>query len=114
MLMKLLTVVELSTFLRSAAKVWADEERADFVDYMAANPDAGDVIPDTGGLRKVRWGRQGHGKRGGVRVIYYYYNLDVPLYLITVYAKAVRDDLSPEEKRTLTMLAAALKQQHRS
>jgi hypothetical protein len=110
---RLLTVVELTTFLRSAAKVWSDDERAEFVDYVAANPEAGDLIPDTGGLRKVRWGRQGSGKRGGVRVIYYYYNMDVPLYLIAVYAKAAREDLSPEEKRTLTTLAATLKQQRR-
>jgi hypothetical protein len=66
---KLITVVELAAFLRAAAKVWSDDERSEFVDYVAANPEAGDVIPETGGLRKVRWGRQGMGKRGGVRVI---------------------------------------------
>ncbi len=107
---RLLTVVELSTFLRAAAKVWSDDERSDFVDYVAANPEAGDLIPETGGLRKVRWGRQGSGKRGGVRVIYYFYDPDAPLYLITVYAKAARGDLGPDEKRTLTALAADLKQ----
>ncbi len=111
---RLLTVVELTTFLRAAAKVWDDDERAEFVDYVAANPEAGDVIPETGGLRKVRWGRQGAGKRGGVRVIYYYYDMELPLYLITVYAKAAREDLTPEEKRTLTSLAAKLKQLGRS
>jgi mRNA-degrading endonuclease RelE of RelBE toxin-antitoxin system len=109
----LLTIVELTPFLRAAAKVWSEDERAEFVDYMAANPEAGDVIPETGGLRKVRWGRQGSGKRGGVRVVYYYYDMDLPLYLITVYAKAAREDLSPDEKRTLTALAAELKRQGR-
>ncbi len=111
---RLLTVVELTTFLRAAAKVWGDDERAEFVDFVAANPEAGDVIPETGGLRKVRWGRQGTGKRGGVRVIYYYYDMGSPLYLITVYAKAAREDLTPDEKRTLTALAAELKRQGRS
>jgi mRNA-degrading endonuclease RelE of RelBE toxin-antitoxin system len=106
---KPLTVVELTTFLRAAAKVWSDDERAEFVDFVAANPDSGDVIPETGGLRKVRWSRQGSGKRGGVRVIYYYYDMELPLYLITVYAKAAREDLTPEEKRTLSALAAELK-----
>lgn len=106
---KLITVVELLTFLRAAAKVWGEDEREAFVDYLAANPEAGDVIPDTGGLRKVRWGRQGAGKRGGVRVVYYFYDLEMPLYLITVYAKAAREDLGPAEKRTLTALAADLK-----
>ena len=102
-------VVELTTFLRAAAKVWSDGERAEFVDHLAANPEAGDVIPETGGLRKVRWARQGSGKRGGVRVIYYVYDLDMPLDLITLYAKSARGDLSPDEKRTLTALAAELK-----
>ena len=111
---RLLTVVELTTFVRAAAEVWDDQERTEFVDYVAANPEAGDIIPETGGLRKLRWGRQGVGKRGGVRVIYYYYDMDRPLYLITVYAKAAREDLTPEEKRTLTALAAELKRHSRS
>jgi hypothetical protein len=106
---RLLTVVELTSFLRAAAKVWTEEEQAEFVDFVAANPEAGDLIPETGGLRKVRWGRQGLGKRGGVRVIYYYYDMELPLYLITVYAKAARENLSPDEKRALTALAAELK-----
>jgi len=106
---RLVTVVELVTFLRAATKVWGEDEREAFVDYVAANPEAGDVIPDTGGLRKVRWGRQGAGKRSGVRVVYYFYDLERPLYLITVYAKAAREDLNPDEKRTLTALAAELK-----
>jgi hypothetical protein len=59
---RLLTVVELTTFLRAAAKVWGDDERSEFVDFVAANPEAGDLIPETGGLRKVRWGRQGADK----------------------------------------------------
>ena len=114
MLIRFLTVVELAVFLRAAAKVWSDDERAGFVDYIAANPEAGDLVPETGGLRKVRWGRQGSGKRGGVRAIYYFHDLDAPLFLITVYAKAAREDLSPDEKRTLTALAADLKQLGRS
>ena len=69
----LITVAETGPFLRQAAKLWTDEDRAAFVDFIAANPDAGDVIPDTGGLRKIRWTRPGMGKRGGVRVIYFYH-----------------------------------------
>lgn len=111
---RLLTVVELALFLRAAAKVWSEGERDEFVDYVAANPEVGEVIPETGGLRKVRWTRQGMGKRGGVRVIYYYYDMELPLYLITVYAKAAREGLTPEEKRTLTALAAELKRQGRA
>ncbi len=83
-----------------------------FVDFIAANPEAGDVIPDTGGLRKVRWSRQGTGKRGGVRVIYFYHDADMPLYLMLIYAKAQRADLTPDEKRRAQALIATLKQAH--
>lgn len=107
---ELLTVVEMAGFTRSAAKLWTEIERLDFVQYMAGNPDAGDLIPDTGGLRKIRWSRQGSGKRGGVRVIYYYYNLSIPLYLLSVYAKGDQEDLTPDEKKVLAGIAAELKQ----
>jgi hypothetical protein len=53
----LMTVAETAPFIRQAAKLWTEDDRNAFVDFIAANPDAGDVIPDTGGLRKVRWGR---------------------------------------------------------
>jgi hypothetical protein len=56
---KLMTVAETAAFIRQAAKLWTEDDRSAFVDFIAANPDAGDVIPDTGGLRKVRWGRPG-------------------------------------------------------
>jgi hypothetical protein len=59
--------------MRQAAEVWSDEERGAFVDFIARNPEVGKLIPETGGVRKVRWGRQGSGKRGGVRVIYFYH-----------------------------------------
>src|SRR5215210_661703 len=65
--------------------------------------------PDTGGVRKVRWSRAGSGKRGGARVIYFYHDADRPLYLLMVYAKAQREDLTPDEKRTVHALAAVLK-----
>ncbi len=65
------------------------------------------------GGRKVRWGRQGIGKRGGVRVVYFYYDRDAPLYLLMVYAKARREDLSPDEKRTVRELTVRFKQAHR-
>ncbi len=63
----------------------------------------------SGSLRKVRWSRAGSGKRGGVRVIYFYHDANRPLYLLLVYAKATREDLSADEKRTVRKLAAVLK-----
>ncbi len=104
-----ITVVELSAFLRNAAKVWDDDERAEFIDYIAQNPEAGAIIQGTGGIRKVRWSRQGSGKRGGVRVIYFYYNMETPLFLLTLYAKAERGDLLPDEKEIFTKFVSELK-----
>lgn len=106
---KLLTVAETPLFLRQAEAVWSASEREAFVDFIAANPEAGDVIPETGGVRKVRWARAATGKRGGARVIYFYRDADRPLYLLLVYAKARREDLSADEKRTVRKLAALLK-----
>jgi hypothetical protein len=102
-------VAETPLFVRQAASVWDDAERETFVDFIAANPEAGDVMPETGGVRKVRWARQGSGKRGGVRVIYFYDDADRPLYLLMVYAKARQENLSPDEMRTLREITALLK-----
>ena len=107
------TVAETVLFIRQAAMVWGEEERSEFVDFIARNPEAGDLIPQSGGVRKVRWTRRGGGKRGGARVIYFYHTADMPLYLLMVYAKAQRDDLSPDAKRTVHTLAATLKEAHR-
>lgn len=111
---KPVTVVEMSGFLRQAETIWDEDERQALVDFMARNPEAGDVIPGTGGVRKVRWGRAGSGKRGGVRVIYFYHHADAPLFLIMAYAKAKREDMTPDEKKAVSALAAILKQQHSS
>jgi hypothetical protein len=67
------------------------------------------VIPETGGVRKLRWIRQGMGKRGGVRVIHFYHNLTTPLFLLMVYAKAVREDVTPDAKTALAEFAAHIK-----
>jgi len=88
------TVHETFYFETQAAKVWTDDERQEFIGWIAANPEEGDVIPGTHGLRKVRWGRAGMGKRGGVRVITYTVNAEGVVHLLTVYAKAVNDNLS--------------------
>lgn len=109
MLRKLVTVVETALFVRQAADLWGEPEREAFIDFIAWNPDAGDLIPGTGGVRKVRWTRPGEGKRGGSRVIYFYHRVDHPLYLLMVYAKARKDDLTPDEKRAVRRLAEDLK-----
>ena len=106
---KLITVVEVPPFPGQADSVWSNEERHRFIDFIARNPLAGDEIPGTGGLRKVRWNRQGMGKRSGVRVVYFFYNDTAPVFLFTVYAKGKQTDLSTDEKKKMTELARILK-----
>jgi hypothetical protein len=110
---KAVTVVETPTFSRQAEGVWTGEEGSAFVDYIARNPEAGDVVAQTGGVRKVRWIRQGSGKRGGARVIYFYQHAEAPLYLLLVYAKAQRENMTAEEKKAVRAIADVLKRAHR-
>jgi hypothetical protein len=83
------TVVETPTFSADAADLWSEEERGAFCAWIAANPEAGDVISGSGGCRKVRWGRSGMGKRGGVRVIYFSRLSNGEIWLLVIYAKNV-------------------------
>lgn len=87
------TVVETNVFVRAAALVWTDAERVAFIDWLAANPDSGDVVPGSGGCRKVRWTRPGMGKRGGARVIYFNRLEQGEIWLLMVYVKAKFDNL---------------------
>ncbi|MCL2345519.1 MAG: hypothetical protein FWC58_06670 [Desulfobulbus sp.] len=94
----LLTVIESATFQRNAASIWSDAEREAFIDFIAANPLEGVVIKRTDpAARKVRWKRQGTGKSGGARVIYYYADEDGAVLLVTVYAKGNTSALSAAE-----------------
>jgi hypothetical protein len=86
------TVSETSVFVRYAAQIWSDAERQQFVSFIAANPEAGDIIPGSGGCRKVRWSRSGSGKRGGARVIYCLAP-DGTVWLLIAYSKAKFDNL---------------------
>lgn len=105
-----IAVAETHMFRRQAERFWTEVELTTLIDHLALNPEDGNVIPGTGGIRKLRWGKMGTGKRGGARVIYFYHSADMPLYLLLTYAKAQASDLTPDEKRTLTALAAAIKQ----
>ena len=88
------TVVETPLFQRQWPLYWSEEERGAFAAYIAQHPKAGDVVPDSGGIRKVRWGRAGTGKSGGVRVIYFMRTAEGELVLLTLYAKAKTDNLT--------------------
>lgn len=109
MLTRPITVAETHGFMRAAQKIWSEDELAALVDHLAHNPEDGDIIPGTGGVRKLRWGKAGSGKRGGARVVYFYYRIDCPLYLLLAYAKAQATDLTPEEKRAVSGFATMIK-----
>lgn len=91
--LRVLTIDETPTFVAEAAKVWSTDERLEFFAWMANEPDAGAVIKDSGGCRKVRWSRPGTGKQGGVRVIYFTRLTAGELCMLLVYPKAARDTI---------------------
>jgi mRNA-degrading endonuclease RelE of RelBE toxin-antitoxin system len=103
------TVVETPTFIRRAEKLLSDDERKQLIEFLAFNPTAGDVIPESGGVRKVRFAARGKGKRGGVRVIYYLLDENVPLYALLIYGKDEQDNLTADQKKAIRAFAAAIK-----
>lgn len=90
----MLTVVETLLFQRQWPHYWTEEERGAFAAYVAEHPTAGDVVPQSGGIRKLRWGRAGSGKSGGVRVIYFTRISEGEIVLLTLYAKSKTDNLT--------------------
>ena len=97
----MITIAEVPEYIRQAEKLLTAEERQDIVSYLAAHPKSGDLIEGTGGIRKMRWGRGGRGKSGGVRVIYYHHSEVMPLYLLALFAKNEQDDLTPAQLKIL-------------
>ncbi len=87
------TIVETPTFAEDADALWSEEERGAFCAWLAANPDSGDLIPGSGGCRKVRWSRKGTGKSGGVRIIYFVRLSCGELWLLVIYSKSVRSSI---------------------
>lgn len=92
-ILRTLAIAETPTFAAAADKLWSEDERLAFFSWLAANPEAGDVIPGSGGCRKVRWSRPGTGKRGGMRVIYFTRLASGEIWMLLVYAKSVRDSI---------------------
>ncbi|WP_059413111.1 type II toxin-antitoxin system RelE/ParE family toxin [Cupriavidus basilensis] len=101
-------IAELPTYSRLADKLLSTEERQDLIDYLAGHPRAGDIMEGTGGVRKLRWRRGGQGKSGGVRVIYYYHDDRMPLYLLTLFAKGDKANLTKAERNELAGLVDVL------
>ena len=103
---QLQTVVELPEFLRRAKAIMAEDERAALVNFIAATPEAG--VSLGGGLRKVRFARPGGGKSGGYRTVYVFGGAQVPIFLVTVFAKNEKDNLSKAELAELVALSKVL------
>ena len=90
----MLTVVETPLFQGLWPDYWSEDERGEFASWLAHSPDAGDVVPGSGGVRKVRWSRKGTGKRGGVRVVYFNRLANGEIWLLLIYAKSALDNVS--------------------
>lgn len=97
----MITVIETGQFAGKARKIMTLAEKDDLIDTVARNPEAGDIISGTGGVRKLRIAREGQGKSGSYRVIYYYYNKNAPVFLFSVYGKNEKANLTAAEKNAL-------------
>lgn len=102
------TIVELSEYIRDADRLLDRESQDELKSFLAAHPAAGPIMPGTGGVRKLRWARSGKGKSGGVRVIYYFYNETLPLFLLNMFGKNEQANLSKAERNKLAKLTSIL------
>jgi len=105
---KLLTIVELESYLKSKERTWTEEENDEFLEFIASRPYAGTVLRGSGGVRKVRYQREGTGKSGGVRVFYYFLNREDLIFLILVYSKTQKDSLTQSQTNQLNKLSKEL------
>jgi hypothetical protein len=99
-----ITVVELPQFEKQAERIFSGDELSLFIDFVAQTPDMGDVIQGSGGIRKLRWGARSQGKRGGARVIYYFRDLNMPVFLIAMYLKGEKITLTQGELKEMRAL----------
>jgi len=103
-----MTVIETPSFLRDAKRLMDEEEREKIVAFLAQNPDAGDILQGTGGVRKIRFAREGGGKSGGYRVVYFFHSQNIPLFALNVFAKNEKANISPAERNAMKELSALL------
>lgn len=96
--------IETPTFTRLVLRLMSDEDYADMQLAMARRPDTGRIIPGSGGIRKMRWAGSGRGKRGGLRVIYYWQVAEDQIWMLLVYPKSVQDDLNADQIKQLKQL----------
>ena len=105
------TVIETPGYLRKAKSLMSDAQREAVVTMIAADPSAGDVMRGTGGFRKIRFALEGSGKSGGARVIYYYCDAGIPVFLVQIYANE-KANVSGAEKIAVAKMAEEIKRNH--
>ena len=108
MIVSMQTIVELPEYLKKADKLLSNSERISVINYLAAHPLSGDLMQGTGGIRKLRWSAHGKGKSGGVRIIYYQHNKSIPLFLLTLFGKGEKSNLTKSERNELAKLMPLL------
>lgn len=104
----MITIAETESFQKKAFKLLTVDERNELVSYLAEHPNSGALIQGTGGIRKLRWARSGGGKSGGVRVIYFHHSEIMPLYLLAIFGKNEKANISIQEKKLLAKLVKEL------
>jgi phage-related protein len=104
-----ISVLQLPKFKADATELIGTDGIEAIAVYLSDHPDAGDVIPGSGGVRKLRWAAKSKGKRGGARIIYLYVKIAARVYLLRCYAKNVKTNLTADEKKQLQQIAAHLK-----
>jgi hypothetical protein len=105
---RLVTVVETREFQQRAATRMSEAERQEFITFIAGRPNDGVVMVGTGGVRKSRWRVGSRGKSSGVRIVYYYHNPTMPIFLLTIFAKNERDNLSQHDKNILKQVVTEI------
>jgi hypothetical protein len=109
---KRITIVETPPFIREAERLFSTEQQDSLIDELSLRPNSGVLIRGTGGMRKLRWRSGAKGKRGGARVIYYFFNKDYPLFLLAAYGKNEKDDLSAAQRHALKTVSERVIQEY--
>jgi mRNA-degrading endonuclease RelE of RelBE toxin-antitoxin system len=104
----LITIVELPEYIKRVEKILSKDERDELLYYLSFNTKSGTLMQGTGGVRKLRWASKGKGKSGGSRVIYFIYNETIPLFLLTIFSKNEKINLSKTERNKLAELVKEL------
>src|SRR4029077_17862194 len=109
------TIIETPEFIKQATTCMDEVSKESLIGFLAKNPKAGDLIAGTGGTRKLRWTSNTHkGKRGGTRIIYYYHNSEIPIFLLTAYGKNQKENLTMSEKNNLKKVINLIVEAYRS